>query len=62
MSGPLLGDRARDKMTGIDGTLIARTQWYDRSDEVAILRDGTDSDGRAYDVHWFPASRLDHAA
>ncbi len=61
MSGPLLGDRVRDKMTSIDGTFIARTQWADRSDEVAILRDGTDGDGRAWDLHWFPAMRLERA-
>jgi hypothetical protein len=56
-----LGTRARDRGTGIDGTLIAYTTWHDRSAECAILRDGVDSDGRAWDVHWFPASRLEAA-
>lgn len=53
-----LGTRAKDSATGIDGTLIAVTQWHDRSDECAILRDGVDCDGKAWDIHWFPISRL----
>lgn len=62
MSGPArkptLGERARDDATGIDGTLIARTAWHDRSDECCLLRDGTNHDGLPWDLHWFPASRL----
>lgn len=55
-----LGTRARDKMTGIDGILIAKTTWLDRSDEAAIQRDGVDHDGAPWQVHWFPWSRLEY--
>ena len=53
-----LGETVRDCATSIVGTLIARTEWHDRSAECAILRLGTDADGKPFDIHWFPASRM----
>lgn len=56
-----LGTIVRDRISGIDGVLIAKTQWHDRSDECAILRDGRDAEGKPFDVLWFPASRIEKA-
>lgn len=53
-----LGASVKDRETGIDGVLIARTEWFDRSTEVAILRHGVNHDGLPWDVFWFPESRL----
>ena len=54
-----LGAKARDRLTGIEGVLIAITTWHDRSNECAIQRTGLDADGHAYDLHWCPQSRLE---
>ena len=55
---PRLGARVRDRATGIDGTLVAVTSWFDRSDEAAIFRLVLDADGRPWPIHWLPAARL----
>lgn len=52
-----LGSNAVDSATGIEGVLVAVTQWFDRSDEAAILRRGVDRDGAPWSLHWFPISR-----
>ena len=57
-SKPNLGDMARDRLTHVEGVYIALTTWHDRSAECAIQRVGLDSDGKAFEVHWFPASRM----
>lgn len=57
-----LGKKVRDRLTGIEGVLIALTIWHDRSHECAIQRVGLDADGHAYSVHWCPQSRVEVAA
>lgn len=54
-----LGATIRDCMTGITGIYIAFTDWFDRSQEVAILREGCDADGKPWEPHWFPYSRME---
>lgn len=58
---PILGEQARDRLTGITGVFIAFTDWHDRSAECAILREGCDADGKPFEPHWFPLSRLEAA-
>ena len=54
-----LGDQICDRETGIHGIWVAFTEWFDRSNEVAILRSGVDCDGRPWDIHWFPETRVE---
>lgn len=54
-----LGSYVRDSMTRIHGKLIAKTEWFDRSSEAAICRPGVDHDGRPWDIHWCPLSRIE---
>lgn len=58
-SAPALGSRIRDRLTGIEGVYIAFTDWHDRSQECAILREGCDGDGEPFKLHWFPYSRME---
>ena len=55
---PQLGEQVRDTGTGIDGQLIAVTKWHDRSSEAAILREGVNSNGEPWPIHWFPVLRM----
>ena len=57
-----LGENGRDSMTGIEGVYIALETWLDRSAQVAIERPGLDADGKPFDLHWFPITRLEEAA
>jgi hypothetical protein len=57
-----LGDECRDRMTGIEGIYIALETWFDRSAQVAIQRPGLDADGKPFELHWFPQSRLEPVA
>jgi hypothetical protein len=54
-----LGSRIRDKLTHIEGVLIAFTDWHDRSQECAIQREGLNSEGEPFAIHWFPVSRME---
>jgi hypothetical protein len=47
-----LGDRVKDTVTGIEGILWAKTQWMTGCDHYGIKREGTDKDGKAYDLVW----------
>ena len=53
-----LGARVYDTATGVEGVLVATTQWFDRSAEAAILRPGVDAKGLPWPIHWLPISRL----
>jgi hypothetical protein len=55
---PFLGDTVRDAFTGIEGILIAKTLWHDRSDEAAIQREGLNGEGEPFAVHWCPIMRI----
>lgn len=58
----VLGEPIMDRETGIHGKLVAKTLWFDRSNEVAILRPGVNCDGTPWDLHWFPESRMERYA
>lgn len=53
-----LGTRVHDCHTGINGIAVAFTHWHYRTSEVAVIRDGVDSDGRPWELLWFDMSRL----
>lgn len=57
-STPQIGHNVRDEITGVEGLYIAYTHWHDRSGEIAIQRTGLDADGKPFDVHWCPQSRV----
>jgi hypothetical protein len=59
---PTLGCIYRDRLTGIEGPLLAYTIWHDRAPEVAIQRTGVDSDGAPWEPYWFPLFRLEKEA
>lgn len=52
-----LGDRVKDQITGIEGTVVGRTSWLYRTAEIALSRDGVDADGRPWDLMWIDAAR-----
>lgn len=52
-----LGMQVYDTATEISGVLVAKTTWFDRSNEAAILRRGVDASGAPWPLHWIPISR-----
>lgn len=58
MVAPRLGVRVREKYTGIEGVVVAITEWLHRSNEAAVARDGVDHNGAPWDLQWFDTDRL----
>lgn len=54
---PILGSRIRDKVTGIEGIFAAFTEYYDRSQECGLSREGVDNDGHPWPLLWISVSR-----
>jgi len=46
-----LGAKARDKLTGIDGTIVAITDWVNGCRRVTLQPFGIDKDGKAFSTH-----------
>jgi hypothetical protein len=46
-----LGDRVRDRMTGIEGIAFGRSSYLTGCDHIGIKRTGTGGDGKAFDMH-----------
>jgi len=55
---PRLGSRVREKYTGIEGVVVAITDWLHRTKEVAVMRDGVNHDGTPWNLQWFDMERL----
>ncbi len=54
----LLGQRVRDKVTGLEGVVIARVEHLTGCDTVAI-HPGLDKDGKVMDPHWCDFTRCE---
>jgi hypothetical protein len=48
-----LGDRVRERYTGIEGIVIAITHWITSCDHIGVKREGLDKDGKPYELLWF---------
>lgn len=46
------GDKVRDRLSGIEGILFARTTYLTGCNHIGIKRIGTKPDGSAHDLHW----------
>lgn len=44
-----LGDKVRDRVTGLEGIAVARTQWLNGCIRIAIQPDKLDKDGKVQD-------------
>ncbi|MBD3762618.1 hypothetical protein [Rhizorhabdus sp.] len=48
-----LGDRAREKFTGVEGIVTGITLWLTGCNHIAIKREGLDKDGKPWELLWF---------
>ncbi len=46
-----LGDKVKDKITGYQGTVIAKTEWMNGCHRVIVQAEGLKEDGNAKDSH-----------
>ena len=54
----MIGTKVKDRLSGVVGVIVARTEWLYRSPEVALARDGCDADGRPWDLMWLDEGRV----
>lgn len=57
-----LGDRAREKITGIEGIVTGITHWLTGCDHIAIKRPGIDKDGKPWELLWFDEPNVELVA
>lgn len=55
---PEIGNKVIDKTTGIEGEVIAITEWKYRSPEIAVVREGVDHNGVPWELHWCDMARV----
>ncbi|OJY68677.1 MAG: hypothetical protein BGP16_05425 [Sphingobium sp. 66-54] len=48
-----LGDRVRDKITGVEGIVIGITDWLTACRHIGVKREGVDKDGKPWEMMWF---------
>lgn len=53
-----LGQKAKDKITGFQGTLTGRTQWLTGCDQYCLVPP-VDKDGKVGDSVWFDEGRIE---
>lgn len=53
-----LGARAKDRITGFMGVLMARTTWMWGCDRYAIQPEALDKDGKTIEAEWFDDARI----
>ncbi len=53
----LLGKKLRDKVTGLTGIAVGRTQWLTGCDQYGIQPEA--KDGEVPAAHWFDESRFE---
>lgn len=54
-----LGDRVREKFTQVEGVVIGITFWLTGCDHVGVRREGTDKDGKPWELLWFDEPNLE---
>lgn len=54
-----LGRRARDKISGFEGVIDARTEWLNGCFRISIAPDRLDKDGKIMDSHTFDAEQIE---
>lgn len=57
-SGPLLGDRARDKITGFEGIVVAQCQFLNGCQRV-MLQPKADADGKMCEGVYFDIEHVE---
>lgn len=55
---PALGDKARDRVTGFEGTITGHARYLTGCDQVSITPT-VDSDGRIRSSEWFDIDRVE---
>ena len=48
-----LGDRVRERFTGVEGIVVGITQWLTGCAHIGVKREGLDKDGKPWDMMWF---------
>jgi len=56
---PRLGDKIKDKFSGLSGVAFAHTRYLVGSDSIGLLPNGIDASGKAQEVQWFNADRIE---
>lgn len=62
MAVPKLGDRARDRVTGYTGIVVAETKWLNGCVRLSIQPEELDKDGKVRDSTTFDIEQLDIVA
>jgi hypothetical protein len=53
-----LGDRVRERITGVEGIVWGISKWLTGCDHIGIKREGVDKDGKPWDCLWFDAPHV----
>lgn len=59
MSKVKLGVKARDKITGFTGIVIAKSKWLTGCDQFA-LKPPVEKDGKMQEAHWFDKGAVEY--
>lgn len=54
-----LGDKARHAITGFEGIVTARVSYLTGCDQLCLQPQGTNSDGKLFDSHYFDEPYID---
>lgn len=53
-----IGDTVRDRISGIEGEIVAHIYGSDRQEQFCILRSGTDNAGQKWPEYWLAPDLL----
>lgn len=54
-----LGTKVKDRVTGFEGTVVARTDWLYTGTSFGVQGESFGTDGTPSDVQWFDEQRLE---
>lgn len=57
-----LGDTVREKLSGIEGRVVAITFWETNCTHVGVKQSGVNKEGRPHEICWFDEPLLDFVA
>lgn len=54
-----LGDRVREKLSGVEGVVIGITHWITSCDHIGVKRQGVDQNGKPWELLWFDEPHIE---
>ena len=54
-----LGDHVKDRLTGFEGIVTARTEWLYGCIRVAVLNQELNKDGKVREAEWFDEAQVE---